>query len=362
MVSRPSIKPPVSQKLSGVVHRGACSVASNTALPTGRTRVIVSSAVRVIPFRLAEIVAEVLTEVVVVVTVKVPVWAPPGMARVVGTVAMALLLVKLTTEPPAGAACDRVTVPVDGCPLTTVVGLSVSEAAVGDASTVSVAVCVTDAGKVPEIVTAVCVVVAWVVIVKVALNAPAGTVTVAGTCAMVGALLDSDTTAPPTGAGSLSVAVPVAVPPPSSDVGLTVSETTVVARVTARTALAVVLWNAAEIVALVFELWTSVVTVNVAVDIPPATTTVAGTVATAVLPLASATVAPPAGAGPVSATVPVAEVPPTTVVGDSASEATVGDASTVMARVAVVESGKVAVTVTAVSVEVAIDVTVNVAL
>jgi hypothetical protein len=58
-----------------------------------------------------------------------------------------------------------------------------------------------------------------------------------------------------------------------------------------------------------------VVTVNVAEVAPPATVTFADTCATAVLLLLSVTTSPAAGAGPVSVTVPVDEVPPVTVVG-----------------------------------------------
>jgi hypothetical protein len=49
--------------------------------------------------------------------------------------------------------------------------------------------------------------------------------------------------------------------------------------------------------------------------LPAGTVTKAGTVATAALLPDSATVAPPFGAGPLRVTVPVAPVPPTTVVG-----------------------------------------------
>ena len=67
-----------------------------------------------------------------------------------------------------------------------------------------------------------------------------------------------------------------------------------------------------------------VLTVNVALVAPAATVTLAGTRATVVLLLESATCAPPAGAGPLNVTVPVDEFPPVTLVGFNASEASVG--------------------------------------
>jgi len=67
-----------------------------------------------------------------------------------------------------------------------------------------------------------------------------------------------------------------------------------------------------------------VLTVNVAVVAPAAAVTLDGTVAAAVLLLESATVAPPAGAGPLNVTVPVEGVPPMTLVGFSVSDERVG--------------------------------------
>src|SRR5437879_4998738 len=65
---------------------------------------------------------------------------------------------------------------------------------------------------------------------------------------------------------------------------------------------------------------TLVLTVKVALVAPAGTVTLEGTVAAAVLLLESVTCAPPAGAGPLSVTVPVEEFPPATLVGFSASE------------------------------------------
>src|SRR5919198_775057 len=106
---------------------------------------------------------------------------------------------------------------------------------------------------------------ALVVMLNVALVAPAATVTLAGTDA-AGLLLESATCAPPAGAGPFSVTVP--------ELGL-----------------------------------------------PPVT--LAGTAAAGLL-LVSVTCWPPAGAGPFSVTVPVAEAPPVRLVGLSASAEIIG--------------------------------------
>jgi hypothetical protein len=61
---------------------------------------------------------------------------------------------------------------------------------------------------------------AEVVIVNVALVAPAVTVTLAGTCAADVLLLVRVTTAPPDGAGPVKVTVPVDEVPPITELGL----------------------------------------------------------------------------------------------------------------------------------------------
>jgi len=68
---------------------------------------------------------------------------------------------------------------------------------------------------------------ALVLTVKVALLAPAATVTLEGTLAAVVLLLESVTCAPPVGAGPLSVTVPVDEFPPVTLVGLSVNEESV---------------------------------------------------------------------------------------------------------------------------------------
>jgi hypothetical protein len=58
---------------------------------------------------------------------------------------------------------------------------------------------------------------------KVALVAPATTVTLAGTPAVPASLLESDTTAPSGGAADVKVTVPVDWPPPLTLAGLTLT-------------------------------------------------------------------------------------------------------------------------------------------
>ena len=70
-----------------------------------------------------------------------------------------------------------------------------------------------------------------------------------------------------------------------------------------------------------------VFTVKVALVAPAGTVTLVGTLAAALL-LESRTCAPPAGAGPLSVTVPVEEFPPATLVGFRESEERESDAGT----------------------------------
>ena len=85
------------------------------------------------PVRLAEIVILPFPGAAArVVTVKVPEVEPAAMVIVAGTVPTdVLLLERLTTNPPAGAAPVKVTVPVDEAGCVTVVGFRARSASVG---------------------------------------------------------------------------------------------------------------------------------------------------------------------------------------------------------------------------------------
>jgi len=152
--------------------------------------------------------------------------------------------------------------------------------------------------------------------VKRALVAPAGTVTVLGTLARL-ELLRNCTTTPPAGAGPLRVTVPVAVLPPQTEVGLIVSDWSVTlgAGLTVRVAVRETPPAEAVIVTLVALETARVETVKVALVVPAGTVTVLGTVATLGLLLLRFTTNPPDGAGAVRVTVPVLLLPPTTLVG-----------------------------------------------
>lgn len=149
------------------------------------------------------------------VTVKAAVFAPAGTVTLAGTVAAdALPLLRLTTIPLPVAFPVSVAVPTEGTPPKTLAGLSETvDSAAG--VTVMAAVVVT-APQVPEIPTVVVTTCPVVVIVNVLVFAPAATVTVAGTVAIVVSELTSETTAPPVGAFAFRVIVPETfVPPPT---------------------------------------------------------------------------------------------------------------------------------------------------
>jgi hypothetical protein len=108
----------------------------------------------------------------------------------------------------------------------------------------------------------------------------------------------------------------------------------------ARVAVRLVLLYEADIVAEVEMRTMEVFTVKVALVAPAGTITVEGTLAAPLL-LESVTCAPPAGAGPLSVTVPVEDIPPITLAGLSVSEETVGRGGGVTLRIMVVVCVKV---------------------
>ena len=99
--------------------------ASVLRLAGGGTGVTVSVAVRDTPPNEPVMIAEVEVITEVVATVKVVLVAPAATVTLAGTLAAAvLLLVSVTTAPPAGAAALKVAVPVEKLPPTTLVGFT----------------------------------------------------------------------------------------------------------------------------------------------------------------------------------------------------------------------------------------------
>ena len=149
--------------------------------------------------------------------------APAGMVADEGTSAIWLLLLNEITAPDGGAAPFSVSVPVDDDPPVTVLGDNTSD---DNPAGVTVRVAVLLAPNVAVTVTEVEVATPLVVIVKVAVRFPPVTVTLDGVVADV-LLSDKVTTVPPEGAGPLNVTVPVDELPPTTLVGLIVTELSV---------------------------------------------------------------------------------------------------------------------------------------
>jgi len=134
-----------------------------------------------------------------------------------------------------------------------------------------------------------------------------------------------------------------------------------VAAVTVKVALFVIVPYVAEIATEVLAETGALAIEKVAVVTPEATVTLAGTVATGVLLLLSVTRAPPAGAGPLSVTVPVDELPPRTDVGLNVTELSVTGAAVMLNEPVVVLFAKDAEMLTEVPLVTGEVVTVNVA-
>jgi len=186
-----------------------------------------------------------------------------------------------------------------------------------------------------------------VLTLNVALVAPAAKFTVDGADAPA-TLLVMVTLRPPLGAGPLSTTVPVAFAwPPTTEMGAIESLLMVTGLTVADAVLMVAPWVAVMVTGL--EAVTGdVLTKNVALVAPGGTVTVLGTRNKLLSLVERLTPVPPVGAGPVSFTAPLADVPPRideglTLTDDNAT----GDSATMTERVAPLN---VAVSVTEVEV------------
>jgi hypothetical protein len=157
-------------------------------------------------------------------------------------------------------------------------------------------------------------------ILNVAPLVPEGIVTSEGTVATEGLPLLSDTEIPTPGAIPFSFTVPVELPPPTTEPGLSDSEINDGA-VTVRVADFIEPLLLAVIVIGVDEETGAVVTLNVSFVAPAGTVMLVGTPATDGLLDVSETVIPPEYAGPVSVIVPATVLPPTAEFGETLRDA-----------------------------------------
>lgn len=189
--------------------------------------VTIIGAARVTPPHVAEIVDEVEAVTDVVAMVKLALVDPAATVTFAGTDVAVELSESETSAPPLGAAALSVTVPLDELPPTTLLGLTdtVESAALGggeEPAVTSSSACFPGLpARSAKMFMLNCELTGLVTMVKVALVAPAGMVTLDGIVATVaGAGVESATTVLPL-CGALSVTVPVDGLPPATLVGLT---------------------------------------------------------------------------------------------------------------------------------------------
>jgi hypothetical protein len=292
--------------LAGLTSVGAAGVARLAVTP--------SVALRVTP-NVPEIVADVEDDTACVPTVKVALVFPAPTVTLAVTVATAVvLLLRLTTAPPDGAAPVNVTVPCDVFPPVTLVGLSDSADSVGCAVPgVTVKTAPQLVFNTAKILIAFVALTLVVVMLNVVLLPPAGTVTVDGTTAAA-SQLEIATEAPPAGAGPLRVTVPVDDAPAVTVDGLSVSDVTptVTPGFTVTPTLAVDAPNAAVMVAGVGLVTGNAPKENSPDVVPAETITFVGRLMAGLL-ADSVTSTCPAGAGAVRLTKPTPPWPPVNV-------------------------------------------------
>lgn len=244
-------------------------------LATATPGVMLSVADLLTVFAVAVRLAEVTAVTLEVETVTLRVEVPEGTTTLAGTVAAPLPLVIDTWNPSAGAGPVSVMIAVAGLPPTTLDWASFSEERAGGL-TVRVAVLLRP--YVAVRVTATWAATGEVVAVKVPLVVPPGTVTVEGTVT-AGSLAESATVTPPGGAAAESVTVPVEDAPPITLPGDSASEEAD-STVTDTVAVLVTPFDVAERVTVAAAVTAEVDTGKVALLVPPATVTLAGTDAT----------------------------------------------------------------------------------
>jgi hypothetical protein len=268
------------------------------------------------------------------VALKVAAAAPAATVTDAGTVSEVLLLARVTLDPPAGAVWFSVTVHVLTALRPRFVGLHARVETSTGASRLMVAVC----EPLPRVAVTVAVwflaMVPAVVALKVAVLAPAATVTDVGTVSEV-LLLASVTLDPPVGAVWVSVTVQVLTALCPRLLGLHPTPETRTDADANRVMVAV--WELLPRLAATVALWllameAAAVALNVAVVAPAATVTDAGTVSETLL-LASVIFDPPMGAVWVRVTVQVLTALWPSAVGAQARIETSTGASRVMVAV-----------------------------